>query len=113
MLHREKLDELVLLHLGLKAPPADLKDWEKLVGRMISPKHRVKVAMVGKYLGVPDAYKSVTEALFHAASGEDTGVVAVIEHQQHGVIAHWLHCRNRDIALVRTAVEKFATVAAG
>ncbi len=74
MLHREKLDELVLLHLGLKAPPADLKDWEKLVGRMISPKHRVKVAMVGKYLGVPDAYKSVTEALFHAASGEDTGV---------------------------------------
>jgi CTP synthase len=41
---------------------------------MISPKHRVKVAMVGKYLGVPDAYKSVTEALFHAASGEDTGV---------------------------------------
>ena len=74
MLHREKLDELVLLHLGLKAPPADLKDWEKLVGRMISPKYRAKVAMVGKYLGVPDAYKSVTEALFHAASGEDTGV---------------------------------------
>jgi CTP synthase len=74
MLHREKLDELVLLHLSLKAPPADLKDWEKLVGRMISPKYRAKVAMVGKYLGVPDAYKSVTEALFHAASGEDTGV---------------------------------------
>jgi CTP synthase len=74
MLHREKLDELVLLHLGLKAPLADLKDWEKLVGRMISPKYRAKVAMVGKYLGVPDAYKSVTEALFHAASGEDTGV---------------------------------------
>ncbi len=74
MLHREKLDDLVLLHLGLKAPPADLKDWEKLVGRMISPKYRAKVAMVGKYLGVPDAYKSVTEALFHAASGEDTGV---------------------------------------
>jgi CTP synthase len=41
---------------------------------MIAPKHRARIAMVGKYLGVPDAYKSVTEALFHAASGEDVGV---------------------------------------
>jgi CTP synthase len=68
------MDELVLSYLGIKAPAADLKDWEKLVGRMIAPKHRSKIAMVGKYLGVPDAYKSVTEALFHAASGEDVGV---------------------------------------
>ena len=74
MLHRERLDELVLSHLGIKAPPADLRDWEKLVQRMIAPKHRAKIAMVGKYLGVPDAYKSVTEALFHASSGEDMGV---------------------------------------
>jgi CTP synthase len=74
MLHRERLDELVLAHLGIKAPPADLCEWEKLVGRMIAPKHRARIAMVGKYLGVPDAYKSVTEALFHAASGEDVGV---------------------------------------
>jgi len=74
MLHRERLDELVLAHLGIKAPPADLREWEKLVGRMIAPKHRARIAMVGKYLGVPDAYKSVTEALFHAASGEDVGV---------------------------------------
>jgi CTP synthase len=74
MLHRERMDELVLSYLGIKAPAADLKDWEKLVGRMIAPKHRSKIAMVGKYLGVPDAYKSVTEALFHAASGEDVGV---------------------------------------
>jgi len=74
MLHRERLDELVLTHLGIKAPPADLREWEKMVGRMIAPKHRARIAMVGKYLGVPDAYKSVTEALFHAASGEDVGV---------------------------------------
>jgi CTP synthase len=74
MLHRERLDELVLSHLQLKAPPADLRDWEQMVGRMIHPKHRARIAMVGKYLGVPDAYKSVTEALFHAASAEDTGV---------------------------------------
>lgn len=74
MLQRERLDELVISYLGLKAPPADMKEWERLVGRMISPKHRTKIAMVGKYLGVPDAYKSVTEALFHAASAEDIGV---------------------------------------
>jgi CTP synthase len=74
MLHRERLDELVLTHLGIKALPADLREWEKMVGRMIAPKHRARIAMVGKYLGVPDAYKSVTEALFHAASGEDVGV---------------------------------------
>ena len=74
MLHRERLDELVLTHLGIKAPPADLREWERMVGRMIAPKHRARIAMVGKYLGVPDAYKSVTEALFHAASGEDVGV---------------------------------------
>jgi len=74
MLHRERLDELVLSHLQLKAPPADLREWEQMVGRMIHPKYRARIAMVGKYLGVPDAYKSVTEALFHAASAEDTGV---------------------------------------
>lgn len=74
MLHRERLDELVVSFLGLKAPPAQLKDWEALVKRMISPKYRATIAMVGKYLGVPDAYKSVQEALFHASSGEDIGV---------------------------------------
>jgi CTP synthase len=74
MLHRERLDELVLSILQLKAPSADLRDWEQMVGRMIHPKYSARIAMVGKYLGVPDAYKSVTEALFHATSAEDTGV---------------------------------------
>ncbi|MDD3274918.1 MAG: CTP synthase, partial [Candidatus Omnitrophica bacterium] len=62
------LDEIILSHFGLIAKPSDLKDWEKnVVERLFTPKKTVQVAVVGKYIGLQDAYKSIYEAITHAA----------------------------------------------
>jgi CTP synthase len=61
------LDEIILSHFGLISKPSDLKDWEKnVVERLFSPKKTVRVAVVGKYIGLQDAYKSIYEAITHA-----------------------------------------------
>ena len=65
-LHEERLDELVLEKLGLVAPNPDLTEWRALVDRMLSAEKSVKVAIVGKYVKLQDAYLSVVEALGHA-----------------------------------------------
>ena len=74
MLHAEGLDKLVcdLLHLETLKP--DLASWQKFVERVVSPKKRVKIAVVGKYIDVRDAYKSIYESLTHAAASEDCGI---------------------------------------
>src|SRR6266446_4056539 len=61
-----------LLHL--ETPEPDLVDWRKFVERVVSPKRRLKIAVVGKYMDVRDAYKSIYESLTHAAASEDCGV---------------------------------------
>ena len=55
-------------------PKPDLNDWRKFVDRVISPSKRVKIAVVGKYMDVRDAYKSIYESLTHAAASEDCGI---------------------------------------
>ncbi|MEQ1882555.1 MAG: CTP synthase, partial [Burkholderiales bacterium] len=60
------LDEIVCRKLGIKAPPADLSKWEKLVFDREHPLHEVNVALVGKYVDLADSYKSLSEALIHA-----------------------------------------------
>ncbi len=65
-LHEERLDDLVLEKLGLAAPNPDLTEWRALVDRMLSAEKSVKVAIVGKYVKLQDAYLSVVEALGHA-----------------------------------------------
>jgi CTP synthase len=74
MLHAEGLDKLVCDLLHLKTPEPDLTSWRKFVERAVSPKKRVKIAVVGKYMDVRDAYKSIYESLTHAASNEDCGI---------------------------------------
>jgi len=60
------LDEIILSHFGLISKPSDLKDWEKnVVERILSPKKTVQIAVVGKYIGLQDAYKSIYEAIIH------------------------------------------------
>ncbi|MGI9340717.1 MAG: CTP synthase, partial [Psychrobacter sp.] len=51
---------------GLDVPEADLSDWDKVVEAQLNPESTVTVAMVGKYVELPDAYKSINEALLHA-----------------------------------------------
>src|ERR687884_365977 len=65
-LHEEGLDDLVLDKLGLSAPHADLGEWRNLVCRMLEANRTVRVAIIGKYMKLQDAYLSVVEALAHA-----------------------------------------------
>jgi CTP synthase len=60
VLHTERLDAYVIRRLGL--PFKDV-DWDELLRRVHSPEHTVEIALVGKYIDLPDAYLSVTEAL--------------------------------------------------
>jgi len=63
VLHAEGLDSYVVRRLSLKARDVQWGDWERLLNAVHNPKHHVKVALVGKYIDLPDAYLSVTEAL--------------------------------------------------
>jgi CTP synthase len=63
--HREGLDAEVLRHFGLTAPLPDLSTWDEVVDRYQNPEGEVTIAVVGKYVGLPDAYKSLNEALVH------------------------------------------------
>ena len=60
------LDDIVVRQFGLEAPKADLSEWEAVVDAKKRPKAKVTVALVGKYVDLRDAYKSLTEALMHA-----------------------------------------------
>jgi CTP synthase len=74
MFHAEGLDALVCKLLGLQTPEPDLNNWRKFVERVVSPKKRVKIAVVGKYIDLQDAYKSIYESLTHAAASQDCGI---------------------------------------
>ena len=64
--HREGLDAEVLRAFGIKdAPEPELSRWEDVTDRYFNPEGEVTIAVVGKYVGLPDAYKSLNEALVH------------------------------------------------
>jgi CTP synthase len=65
VLRAEGIDDLVLDHFGLEADPPELGEWEELVRRADACEHTVRIALVGKYVQLADAYKSVVEALGH------------------------------------------------
>jgi len=65
-LQREGLDQLVLDLLGLPYPPATKNIWEQIVRRLLNPRHEVTIGVVGKYIELQDAYKSVYESVTHA-----------------------------------------------
>ena len=63
VLHSEGLDAYVIRRLGLPFRDVDWSDWDKLLRRAHNPEHAVEIALVGKYIDLPDAYLSVTEAM--------------------------------------------------
>lgn len=65
LLHQEGLDELVIKFLDLECQEEDLSKWQTLVEKIRKIKHKVRIAIVGKYVMLPDAYLSVVEALKH------------------------------------------------
>ena len=77
MLQREKLDELVCQELGLETQPADMSNWQDVIKRIIEPQHKVRIGVIGKYIDLQDAYKSVYEAVTHAGGANDCAVEVV------------------------------------
>jgi CTP synthase len=75
--HDHGLDELIVRALGLsdKAEPADLTAWRALVELIKRPKPQLEIALVGKYIELPDAYLSVSEALRHAGWAHGRSIV--------------------------------------
>ncbi|TCS82080.1 CTP synthase [Tepidibacillus fermentans] len=74
MLQQQGLDEYVVKHLSLNTPPADMKEWTELVNKIKNLKHTTRIALVGKYVSLHDAYLSVAEALYHAGFNNDTEI---------------------------------------
>ncbi|GLY71805.1 CTP synthase [Actinoallomurus iriomotensis] len=74
VLHTEGLDAYVVRRLGLPFRDVDWREWDDLLGRVHQPSREVTIALVGKYIDLPDAYLSVTEALRHGGFAHDTRV---------------------------------------
>ncbi|MEV7007578.1 CTP synthase [Streptosporangium sp. NPDC051022] len=74
VLHSEGLDAYVVRRLGLPFRDVDWKEWEQLLRRVHRPAKEVTIALVGKYIDLPDAYLSVTEALRAGGFANDTRV---------------------------------------
>lgn len=71
LLHAQGMDEIVNRHFGLELPPADLSEWQTFLAGLDKLSQEVDIAMVGKYVHLTEAYKSLSEALMNA--GVHTG----------------------------------------
>ena len=74
MLLDQHMDDLVLDHLRIEAPKADMTEWQQLIQRVKGLNKELTIKMVGKYVQLPDAYLSVNEALRHAGYYENSTV---------------------------------------
>ena len=95
-LRRDKLDRLVTDRLGIESKTPDLHEWQDFVDHIINPTHEVTIAVVGKYIELQDAYKSIYESLTHAGAAHDTRVnITRIEAEAietDGAPAHLADC---------------------
>ena len=74
ILNDQQLDDIVVEKLRLDCPPANLTEWHDVVDALIHPRRSVEIAIVGKYLDLLDAYKSLIEAISHAGIRTRTDV---------------------------------------
>ncbi|BAK21479.1 CTP synthase [Melissococcus plutonius] len=89
-LQAQNMDKIVCDHLKLDVPPADMTEWQALEKRVLSLKKKTKIALVGKYIELPDAYISVVEALKHAGFVFDSDI------EMKWVDAQYLTAENVD-----------------
>ena len=73
-LKQRGLDDLIVEKFGLQCGPADLSEWDRVVDGALNPEKEITIAMVGKYMELIDAYKSLNEALDHAGINTRTKV---------------------------------------
>ena len=82
-MQREKLDEIALKHFGIKiGEKPELKPWKEFIHKIDNPKHTVSVALVGKYVELQDAYKSIYESFMHAGAANETNVIVKYVHSE-------------------------------
>ncbi len=74
-LYEQRLDQIVCERLSLTTPEPDLTEWKAFVNRVIYPSQSVRIAVVGKYIELQDAYKSIYESLTHAGAANDCRVL--------------------------------------
>lgn len=75
MMHEEELDIVVMHHLHLDtSKEPDLADWKDFLTRFKNPQKTIKIALVGKYVELPDAYKSISESFVHAGAANNVKV---------------------------------------
>ena len=72
--HDQKLDVILLKRMGIESRHADLRAWKEMVHKFREPKRRVRIGVVGKYMDLVDAYKSVWEALHHGGIANEAAV---------------------------------------
>jgi CTP synthase len=83
LLHEQKMDEIVVRQLGLNVPAADLSEWRAVIDGLENTDGSVTVAMVGKYMNLTEAYKSLSEALIHAGIHTHTKInIKYIDSEQ-------------------------------
>lgn len=73
-LKAENVDDLIVEHLELNAPDNDMLEWHDVVRRLKAPSHKVEIGVVGKYIELQDAYKSVYESIVHAGIANDSAI---------------------------------------
>jgi len=66
LLEQQGLDDIIVKKLDIKCGPTELTEWKELVNKVKNPHHRVRIALIGKYVELPDAYLSIMEAFSHA-----------------------------------------------
>ena len=93
-MHEQGLDAIVVDKFGLDLPEPDLSEWDRVVEAQLNPENEVTVGMVGKYIELVDAYKSLNEALIHAGISNRAKVNILyldaedIEREGTGVLAN-------------------------
>jgi CTP synthase len=80
--HKEGLDELVLKRLGLPCGEINLAPWKKVVNIIKTPKRKVRVGVIGKYINLQDAYRSIYDGLLHGGTSHRTEVEIVRFHAE-------------------------------
>ena len=94
VLHAQNLDKVVLKQLNIDRPEADLREWQNIVEKKNHPDGKVTILMVGKYVDLTEAYKSLSEALTHAGFHTRTQINIEyvdsedIEKQGTGLLSH-------------------------
>jgi len=87
-MHRQGLDDIIVRHFGLELPAADLTQWNDYLQRMFNHSRDVDIALVGKYVELQDAYKSILESFIHAGAANDCKV------HVHSVHSEFLNADN-------------------